>query len=682
MKNDILPKRSFCFGTQYYRIVPMREDWERDIANIKSMGMDTIRYWAMWRWAEPRPGTYYFDDLHELVQIAARNDLDVILVINLDKVPWWLKEELDAPLINLDRERDYSEYVCWDHPEARRLGERFLLEVVSQLGEYENLQVWDVWNEPDKPECACEHCTRKYVAWLQGRFSSIEEFKERTYTMACEAWDQVRIPRSYWDTPEYLLYQEFRTWSIAEQVRWAYDVIKARLPQRSVTVHCHSDEHPFTFRWVKNNSEVGWDDWEMKRQVDFYITSVHDFYQGVGSYTDVENIGCVIANLETKRTMCGGQYWTTGLSGGASKIASLDLLTPVREKENLFSLWMCVAMEARGVVYWQYRVDRLLGPEGPGWGLASFDGGDTYRTLECREFIRAYRPHEESLMAARVKQPEVAVLYSLKSHIMNECHPHLNYVSAFEGISFALWINNIAFDVLNEQGGFSGYDIVYVPMGQCLPAKTVERLIDFAREGGHLVIEAASAAYDEYGILHTIIPGEGLSEAAGIVEKDVRYDEVCRFETSWGTLEGVGESRIVEVRDAEVLARFPNGEPAVTRKGCGQGAITYLATHVSSALRLRGGLDHARTLVDLIDASSEISVTPTCAINVRILENQDERFIFVFNQSNESTSAQIALPFEPGSVEEVYNGDNQYEVNGGDVKAKMAGRDLIVLKGI
>jgi beta-galactosidase len=690
MQNNILPKKTFAFGTQYYRMVPPEQDWEKDIANIKSMGMDTIRYWALWKWIEQKPEEYYFDDLHKLMKIAKVNGLDVIIVVLMDAPPLWVYETLpDAGLVPLSNSgiegvTEADDYLCWDNPAVRKFGERFLSEVAHQLKQYDNLMVMDVWNEPDKPECRCRYCMDKFINWLKDKFATIEELNKAVYHPRFESWRDVKMPRTPWDTTLYILYEEFRTWSLAEQMSWAVQISKREAPDIPATVHCHCDEHPFTFRWAGNHSEVGWDDWEMNKQLDFYITAVHDFYQGVGAYTELQNIGCVIGNLEAKRTITGGQYWTTGLAGGTTKqFIYGGQLTGCFPKDNIFSLWMCVAHEAKGVVYWQYRVETLYGPEAPAWGLTSFNGGETFRTKECKQFIDALRPHEDSMMKSKIKKPDCAILYSLKSHIINETQPQLDYISSYEGICFTLWINNINFDVLNEEQDFSNYKTIYIPMGQCLEHQTGKRLIEFVKNGGKLVMEAATAAFAENGMVNTVIPGAGLAEIAGVQEEDVLFYNINTIETEHGRLQGVTERRIISVNKAEVIGTYDDGMPAITKSKFGNGEVIYITTNVSSAIRKHGGVEYTKVLVDLMDIQPEIAVSPLNTINVRILENEQDKFIFIFNNMNKQEDrevAEITLPFSCTNAELVYKNDSEWSVAEMKIKVTMGYREVLVLK--
>lgn len=684
MKNHQLPKKTFCFGTQYYRMVPKPEDWKKDIAAIREMGMDVIRFWALWKWAEPVPGKFYFDDLHRLIQLAQKEGLDVILVLEMDKTPQWVKEQVqDYHLINLDGVPDKNEwsYVNWDHPVIRKLGERFATEVAREFRQYDNV-LFDVWNEPDKPEDISCYSRAKFFNWLKEKYPSLQDMITALRLPGYESWDQVPMPGSTWDTGLYLLYQEFRTWSIADQIGWVYDVVKNEAPDHPVTVHVHCDEHPFTFRWFGGQSEVGWDDWEMCRKVDFYITAVHEFYQGEGVYSRLENIGSTIANLETKRTITGGQYWATGLAGGASK-GGWPEITGIRPRENMFSLWTCVAHEARGVVYWQYRFERLLAPEIPGWGLVGFDGSPTVRSEESRRFIAALRPYEAEIMSASLAPPKVAILYSLKSHIMNETQPQLDYISAFEGAAFALWIRNIPFNVVNEKDTLKSCNTLIVPMSQCLEDATLERLKAFVQKGGTLVLEAACGAFDERGLLNTSIPGgEDFSTFAGYHEQDVLFEKVFTMHTRHGDLEGVTERRLFESgKDTKAIASWPDGAAAAIEKKCGKGKVLYFSTNVLSAIRQNSkGPEQASIFTRLIGLKPVIQVTGSDRVTCRVLEHPKAEFVFTFNHSSEPSEAEITLPFETDQARAVFMEDCTFNVAGKKIQATLPGRGVLVLR--
>jgi beta-galactosidase GanA len=274
-------------------------------------------------------------------------------------------------------------------------------------------------------------------------------------------------------------------------------------------------------------------------------------------------------------------------------------------------------------------------------------------------------------------------LYSLKSHIINETQPQLDYISAYEGICFALWINNITFDVLNEDQDFNNYKTIYIPMGQCLTYQAGERLVEFVRKGGNLVMEAATAAFAENGMVNTNIPGAGLAEVAGVHEEDVLFYDINPIETKHGKLQGVTERRIVTVDNAEVIGFYDDGTPAITKSKFGLGEVIYITTNVSSAIRKIGGVEYTKTLVGLMGIQPEITVSPFTTINVRVLQNEQDKFIFIFNNKNKAEGqekAEITMPFSCANSVLVYKNDSDWSVADNKIKVAMGYREVLVLK--
>jgi len=60
------PRDRFIFGTQYYRMVPMPADWKRDLAHIRELGMDAVRFWLFWPWVEREKGDFHLSDIEQL----------------------------------------------------------------------------------------------------------------------------------------------------------------------------------------------------------------------------------------------------------------------------------------------------------------------------------------------------------------------------------------------------------------------------------------------------------------------------------------------------------------------------------------------------------------------------------------------------------------------------------------
>ena len=80
-------------GAQYYRPPnPPRDDWARDLLRMNEAGLTTVKLWACWSWMNPDEGVYDFDDLDELIALAADAGLEVVINTIIENAPYWLEE--------------------------------------------------------------------------------------------------------------------------------------------------------------------------------------------------------------------------------------------------------------------------------------------------------------------------------------------------------------------------------------------------------------------------------------------------------------------------------------------------------------------------------------------------------------------------------------------------------------
>ncbi len=78
-------------GTQYYRSpFPNRRYWRDDFARIRDCGIDAVQLWCLWGWIEAEPGRYNYSDYDELVGLAEKTGLKVVLSTIAEIHPFWI----------------------------------------------------------------------------------------------------------------------------------------------------------------------------------------------------------------------------------------------------------------------------------------------------------------------------------------------------------------------------------------------------------------------------------------------------------------------------------------------------------------------------------------------------------------------------------------------------------------
>ncbi len=121
----------FIWGAQYYRApTPAKEHWDTDMKRFAELGFTDIKFWLQWRWSQPSDEEYYFEDLDELMDIAAKYKLKVTINAIFDVAPVWLYEKYpDAkqimnsgkviePFVASHRQVGGHPGPCYNHPGA------------------------------------------------------------------------------------------------------------------------------------------------------------------------------------------------------------------------------------------------------------------------------------------------------------------------------------------------------------------------------------------------------------------------------------------------------------------------------------------------------------------------------------------------------------------------------------
>jgi beta-galactosidase len=68
---------------------PPKQDWARDHQTAARIGMNTFRHWFMWSVIEVAPGKYNWEDYDRMMDLAARNGIQVVIAEMITCAPEW-----------------------------------------------------------------------------------------------------------------------------------------------------------------------------------------------------------------------------------------------------------------------------------------------------------------------------------------------------------------------------------------------------------------------------------------------------------------------------------------------------------------------------------------------------------------------------------------------------------------
>jgi beta-galactosidase len=248
--------------------------------------------------------------------------------------------------------------------------------------------------------------------------------------------------------------------------------------------------------------------------------------------------------------------------------------------------WHAVGHGADVVSYWQWR-SALNGQEEYHGTLVGADGTPVPLYAEAQQIGREFAKAGPALAGTSVKS-EVAILHSYDSRWAIDWQRHnKNYDPAAELVSYYRPLRAVSqsIDVVEPVASLSQYKLVVAPGLNVLSDAAAKNLIDYVRQGGHLVLGQRSAMKDDdNGLQPQRQPGPLANLLGGRVEQYYALLDAVPVEGKFGSGEGKLWAELLSTKDSEteVLERYGrsngwlDGKPAAISHKVGKGRITYI----------------------------------------------------------------------------------------------------------
>lgn len=600
----------FPMGFQYYRApTPERRFWESDLRKMSEQGFNTVKYWVQWRWSERKEGVFDFSDLDELMDLAQKYGLKVILNLILDVSPsWFVKRFPDADYIDVEGRPHRSMAIdcrqiggapgpCVHHDMGVFYRERFTEAMAEHFKDHPALWVYDVWNEPnlnfkaDRTKfgtmiCYCENSQRKFRDWLRKKYHDIETLNE-LWGKCYNDFDEAEPPRMTGVGNEFIDWRLFFADSITEDLKMRIRAVKKH--DRKHPVMCHTVPYPI-FSGVFNTT----DDFAMAEQCDLFGNSVGSNPFAANLLVDSAR-GKDVINAEVH--IVSGHAITGYVEPNCEDIQRHYLLP--------------LARGIKGFMVWQYRPESL-GSEAPCWGNIDALGNDRKWQKDCIVLGKIFREHESLLLGQEPRKPHAAIYFEPKSeyYTFSMTGSTELYDEAMTGLYQYLYDCNKDISFIREKDiekGALDFDVVFLPATFCFRSSLTEKLREFVYNGGTLVIDPLTGIHDEEtGRYAPIVPGCGIDELAGVTltscyHKDRLGDEAFSdpvhktFFIDYGGKKLVGKNFRAyyqpEAEGAKKVAEFADGTAAIWEREFGKGKVIVLGSTLSACYPAKENYD-------------------------------------------------------------------------------------------
>jgi beta-galactosidase GanA len=679
------------FGAQYYRPpFPDSSCWKRDLADMRKLGFNAVKFWAVWNWIEREPGRFCFEELDELCALASDQDLKIIINLIPEGAPYWTfdgdEENLYTTAGSLRIRYGGPANIpsagwpgrCMDDPFFSAMVCRFIERTARHFFGHRfrhSIFALDVWNEPHLEPmydyrshmlCYCKHSRRAFTEWLKEKYKTLDALNRAWYRQYTD-WSQVEPPPRFGTWADMLDWRQF--W-LANLGRWlSLRIAACRKGAPGIPVQTH-----VAYSGILGNrltgglaNELG-DEFILAKQVDIFgLSSFPKWLMGSEHY-----YRHLLHNEMIAQAAGDKPFYQVELQGGGGKEGLLGGEVPTAEDIRVWN-YNTAAAGGKGTLYWQYAPEPA-GLESPGFGLTGFQGEATSRSRSagiCAGELLSRLPEE-----ARRAPIANGVYVSRKTNLLcfaGERREEL-YAKSLSGFFKAAYAKGIPCRFFHEDqlGSLvqSGIKVLYLPMPLVITPEESKTFADFIRRGGTLISEACPGLYQETGLLdqRSLILKE-LFNLNHVEVQGLPADAAIRVVLSPGaSFRGLYYRQLVSPGAGTLTAGFfDDGSAAVTEYALGRGKAVWIGTYPSIYFETNTDGPTGDYLTGYLHSSGYEAIAsltveyethrpfPLAPV-IRLLETGNTYILIMVNHNTHEARIRIRFAFSAESVDCILKG--------------------------
>jgi beta-galactosidase len=680
-----------------------KEEWRKDLQQIRDLGFNTVRTWVEWQRAEPRPGEYNFENLRMLLELAEEIGLKVFIQMYVDSAPDWVGKQHPTAKFQTQSgvmiPSQSAPGFCTDNHGVADAVHNFYTETARVANEYSNFYGWDLWSEPhiinwanidyvqNAQFCYCPYTQARFRDWLKDKYQTLDRLNT-AWHRGFEEWEDVSPPRfstilSYTD---YLDWKTFIYEKLQEDLGMRYDAV--RMADQSNVITSHAAVSSII---ISPHMGVGaTDDFLMSDVVDFYGVSLYPKHNHPERHWPAWRVMNMMDFTRSANRHNRG--WYVGeLQAGKGTIAQL-ISDPVTPGDHRVWIWSAIAKGAKAInIYAWYPMSS--GYESGGYGLVNQDGSLTERAVEAGKLARIVDRHQQLFLDSQPVEAKIGIVYNPLSQMVGGAQRRQDFPTGHHdsliGYYRVFAENNIPVDFIHrkdlESGDLSQYRLILLPWSMMLTREAADGIKNFVENGGFAACDSRLAWNDDRRYASEQIPGMGLSEVFGVREKEVwMREEAIPFvitdtdhpsvaalqigDRLTGTLYGKSVD-LLEGSNARVLALLERtGDPAIVSNRYGDGETMMIGTFLGKANHPATTEENNRFILGLADwanidrpvrtSHDGVSDDPVVA---RLQENDNGLVLFLINHGETEESVSLAVDVDENgeySLHEI-TGDTQ-----------------------
>jgi beta-galactosidase len=632
------------YGVAYYTEYMPYDRLEQDVQLLQQAGISVVRLgessWGLW---EPQDGRFEYAWMDRVIDRMQKAGIKVILGTPTYSIPAWLYKEHPEIVIT----RFGGQTITFGYRQNADLMNsryRFYCERVIRklLEHYKNNPAvigWQIDNETSSGAAANRDVQEGFIRYLQKKFGSADELNQawglNYWGQRLNDWSEIPPEEGIINPGWKLEWQRYQQWMTTDFLAWQARIVNEyKRPDQFIT---HDLAGP-------PRAEVN--EHDIAGTMD--IMAVNPYH---GTQDEFDGLGSTMQGDYT-RSLKQTNYLVTETNaqtiGWDSKEQfppydgqlRLDVYTHLSSGANMVEYWHWHSLHYGQETYWKGVLSHDLEP-----GRAYAEVSRTAHELQ--------RIGPEIVDLRRSNQ--VAILYSSDSYYGIEFmkfSDKLNYRTMLGQMYDSLYRLNCGVDfVFPENTDLSGYKVIVVPPLYVASDELLNRLAEYVRGGGNLVMAFKSGFTNEYDTVRWSIAPGPLRKAAGF-----HYQEFSNLSKPLALKDDpfkAGADNKVSVwaemlipEGAQPLAFYDHpffGKyPAITQNHFGSGTLTYEGTALSDTLQ-------AKVLLNVLQMAGLTGPDQELAASVRVKHGTNRRGKVIHYYINYSSDPQtFKYSYKPG----------------------------------
>jgi len=589
---------TILYGAAYYPEYMPYERTDEDIALMKKAGISVVRVgestWGLW---EPEDGRFEYAWMDHVIEKLHAAGIRVILGTPTYSIPAWMyKKHPEMVVTRLGGQ--YLYYGMRQNTDLMNAAYRFYCErVIRKILEHykDNSAVigYQIDNETSSSGAANPDVQEDFKKYLQAKFKTVDELNKvwglNYWGQRLNSWDELP-PRDGILNPGWKLeWERYSQWETTDFLAWQAKLVNEyKRPDQFITHDFAGPPRPLV------------NEFDIAKSLD--IVAVNPYH---GTQDDYDGEATSYEG-DYSRSLKRTNYLVTETNAEAIGWDSknqyppydgqlrLDVYTHVSSGANMVEYWHWHSLHYGQETYWKGVLGHDLEP-----GRAYNEVSRTAHELQ------RIGPEIADL---HIKN-QVAILYSSDSYYGIEFmkfSDHVNYMTVLRQMYNVLYHSNVGVDfVFPETANLSDYKVVVVPPLYIANVALLNRLSDYVKNGGHLVVAFKSGFCNEYSTVRwQMMPGP-LQDAAGfhyqefsslkqpLPLKDDPFHVGAENKVSdWAEMIVPDTAKALAYYDHPFFGKYP----AITRNEFGKGSFTYEGTVLTDKLQkavLLGVLEEA-----------------------------------------------------------------------------------------